>query len=647
MTADIESILGENRQFPPNPEFAANARVSSIEDYRKIYKHADEDPESFWDEIADGLWWSKKWDKVLDWNFPDAKWFDGAETNLAVNCLDRFKGTDTWKKKALIWEGEPGDSVTWTFEELCREVCKFSNVLTGLNVKPGDRVAIYMPLIPEVCVAMLACARIGATHSVVFGGFSADALRDRIEDAGAEIVITADGGYRKGGTIPLKENVDKAVPDTVRHVVVVKRCKNKVSWTDGRDLWWGDLMSSASSEHEPSSFPSEHPLFTLYTSGTTGKPKGILHTTGGYMVGTHYSTKMVFDLRDDDVYWCTADVGWITGHSYVLYGALSNGATTVVYEGAPNHPKPDRFWEIVEKHKVTIFYTAPTAVRAFQKWGDEWPAKHDLSSLRLLGTVGEPINPEAWMWYHETIGKERCPIVDTWWQTETGSIMLSPLPGAVPTKPGSCTLPLPGVAADIVNREGTQCKTNEGGYLVIRKPWPSMLRSIWGDRKRFEKTYFKEIDGVYFAGDSARRDEDGYFWVMGRVDDVINVSGHRLSTMEVESALVSHDKVAEAAVVGRPDSLKGQAIVAFVTPMKEVAADKELETELKKHVVGQIGALARPEEIRFADALPKTRSGKIIRRLLRDVASGEVSKGDLTTLEDASVLAALTKKRDG
>jgi len=647
MTVDIESVLVEGRRFDPPADFQKRARVDSMEAYEALCKAADDDPQAFWANVAEDLSWSKPWTQVLDWQLPDARWFVGAETNMAANCLDRFQGTPTWQKTALIWEGEPGETKTFTFEELFGEVCRFANVLLGLGVSPGDRVAIYMPLIPEVAIAMLACARIGAPHSVVFGGFSSDALADRIADAGAKVVVTADGGPRRGGVVPLKANVDAAIATTpVESVVVVRRMENAVEWKEGRDHWWHEKMAAAETVHAAPALPSEHPLFTLYTSGTTGKPKGILHTTGGYMVGTYYSTQLVFDLRDDDVYWCTADVGWITGHSYTLYGALLNGATTVMYEGAPNHPSPDRFWDIVARHKVSIFYTAPTAIRAFMKWGDEWPEKHDLSSLRLLGTVGEPINPEAWIWYHKTIGGERCPIVDTWWQTETGSIMMSPLPGATPTKPGSCTRPLPGVAVDIVDKNGTRVSGTDGGFLVIRKPWPSMLRTIWGDHERFKKTYFGEIEGVYFAGDGARRDEDGYFWVMGRVDDVINVSGHRLSTMEVESALVAHEAVAEAAVVGRPDDLKGQAIVAFVTPMKGFTGTDELAKTLRAHVASQIGALARPEQIRFADALPKTRSGKIMRRLLRDVAAGKAAAGDTSTLEDSSILADLAAQRD-
>ncbi|HUS64541.1 MAG TPA: acetate--CoA ligase [Kofleriaceae bacterium] len=645
MAAEIESVLQEDRLFAPPAEFAARARVRSMADYEALASRAAGDPEAFWAEVARELHWHAPWQRVLDWSLPDAKWFVGARTNLAYNCLDRHLAA-RGDKVAMIWEGEPGDERRLTYRELHAEVCRAANMLLGLGVAAGDRVAIYMPLIPETAIAMLACARIGATHSVVFGGFSAEALADRVRDAGARVVITADGGWRKGAVVPLKENVDRALAGlAIDAVVVVKRCGNDVAWQAGRDRWWHELQGAASDRHEAVALDAEHPLFTLYTSGTTGKPKGILHTTGGYMVGAYYTTGLVFDLRDEDVYWCTADVGWVTGHTYVIYGALLNGATTVVYEGAPNHPDLDRFWRIIEKYRVTILYTAPTAIRTVSRWGDEYPARCDLSSLRLLGTVGEPINPEAWMWYHRVIGGGRCPIVDTWWQTETGVILISPLPGATTTKPGSCTRPLPGIAADVVNRKGDSCAANEGGYLVVRRPWPSMLRTIWGDHERFTKTYFGEIEGMYFAGDGARRDADGYFWVMGRVDDVINVSGHRLSTMEVESALVSHAKVAEAAVVAKPDELRGQAIVAFVTPMRGVSADAALAAELRDHVVQQIGALARPQEIRFADALPKTRSGKIMRRLLRDVAAGSQSQGDTTTLEDASILSKLAADR--
>jgi acetyl-CoA synthetase len=643
-TSSIESVLTETRSFAPAKEFAAAARVGSIAEYHKLYRKADEDPEAFWGEVAGELAWAKQWTRVLDWKLPDAKWFVGGRLNVSVSCLDRHVATWRKNKAALIWEGEPGDSRVLTYGQLHREVGKAANALSALGVKAGDFVAIYLPMIPEAAIAMLACARLGAPHTVVFGGFSSEALADRIKDAKAKLVITSDGGWRRGAIVPLKDNVDKAIEGTtVTKVLVVKRCANEVAMTAGRDVWWHDVVDAAPVRHEAPSFDSEHTLFTLYTSGTTGKPKGILHTTGGYLTGAYYTTKMVFDLRDDDIFWCTADIGWVTGHSYVVYGPLANGATVLMYEGAPNQPGPDRFWQIIAKYGVTVFYTAPTAIRAFMRWGDQWPAKHDLSSLRLLGSVGEPINPEAWMWYRKQIGGDRCPIVDTWWQTETGAIMISPLPGATPTKPGSATRPLPGIAADVVLKDGTPCKANEGGFLVIKKPWPSMLRTIFGDHDRFVKTYFSEVPDCYFAGDGARKDEDGYFWVMGRVDDVINVAGHRLSTMEVESALVSHPKVAEAAVVGRPDDLKGQAIVAFVTPRQGFVADDPLAKELREHVVAQIGALARPEEIRFAEALPKTRSGKIMRRLLREVASGSKSRGDTTTLEDQGVLEKLAQ----
>jgi acetyl-CoA synthetase len=644
MSQSIESVLTENRSFPPPAEFAGDAHVKSFAQYEEMYRRAEQDPDGFWAEIAGELAWAKPWSKVLDWKLPDAKWFVGGKLNASVSCLDRHVATWRKNKAALLFEGEPGDTRVLTYGQLHREVCKAANALTALGVCRGDFVAIYMPMIPEAAIAMLACARIGAPHTVVFGGFSSEALGDRIKDARAKIVITADGGWRRGAIVPLKDNVDKAVEGTaVEKVLVVKRCANAVQWKHGRDVWWHETVDVAPPRHEVEVFDSEHTLFTLYTSGTTGKPKGILHTTGGYLTGAYYTTKLVFDLKDTDVFWCTADIGWVTGHSYVVYGPLANGATVLMYEGAPNQPGPDRFWEIIAKWGVTVFYTAPTAIRAFMRWGDQWPARHALSSLRLLGSVGEPINPEAWMWYREQIGHNKCPIVDTWWQTETGSIMISPLPGATPTKPGSATRPLPGIAADVVRKDGTPCKANEGGFLVMKKPWPSMLRTIFGDHERFQKTYFGEVQGCYFAGDGARKDPDGYFWVMGRVDDVINVAGHRLSTMEVESALVSHPKVAEAAVVGRPDDLKGQAIVAFVTPRQGVAADDALAKILREHVSAQIGALARPEEIRFAEALPKTRSGKIMRRLLREVASGSKARGDTTTLEDQGVLEKLAQ----
>jgi acetyl-CoA synthetase len=649
MSSSIESILTENRSFPPPAAFAKDARVKSLIDYEALYDRAARDPEAFWAEVASELHWATPWKHVLEGGFPtDAqspgvKWFAGGTLNASVSCLDRHAQSWRKNKAAIIFEGEPGDTTVITYGQLHREVCKMANALTGLGIKAGEFVAIYLPMVPEAAIAMLACARIGAPHTVVFGGFSAEALRDRIQDCGAKAVITADGGWRRGQILPLKDNVDKAVEGTpVEHVIVLKRCANEVTW-HGRDRWWHEVAGSASARHEANAFDSEHPLFSLYTSGTTGKPKGILHTTGGYLTNAAYTMKLVFDLRDDDVFWCTADIGWVTGHSYVVYGPLANGATVMMYEGAPNQPGPDRFWDIIARWGVTVFYTAPTAIRAFMKWGDEHPAKHDLSSLRLLGSVGEPINPEAWMWYRQQIGGDRCPIVDTWWQTETGAIMISPLPGATPTKPGSATRPLPGIDVDVVTKDGVPVGANQGGFLVIKRPWPSMLRTIWGDHERYVQTYFGEVTGCYFAGDGARKDADGYFWIMGRVDDVINVAGHRLSTMEIESALVSHPKVAEAAVVGRPDDLKGQAIVAFVTPRSGMVADDALAKELREHVATQIGALARPEEIRFAEALPKTRSGKIMRRLLREVASGSKARGDTTTLEDQGVLEKLAQ----
>ena len=583
---------------------------------------------------------------MLDWsNAPFARWFDGGTINVAVNCLDRHVEAGRGDKVAFHFEGEPGDSRDITYAEMLADVSRAAHALESLGVQAGDRVAIYLPMIPEAAVAMLACARIGAVHSVVFGGFSAEALRSRIEDAEAVLVITADGGNRKGKAMALKPAVDEAVAasPSVRNVLVVRRTGQDVEWTD-KDMWWHDALAAQPSSHEAQAFDAEHPLFILYTSGTTGKPKGILHTTGGYLTQVTYTHRNVFDLKPDtDVYWCTADVGWITGHSYVVYGPLANRATSLIYEGTPDAPHPGRWWELVEKYRVSILYTAPTAIRTFMKLGEEIPHGFDMTSLRVLGSVGEPINPEAWMWYRRVIGGDRCPIVDTWWQTETGGIMISPLPGATATKPGSATKPLPGIAAEVVHKDGTPCAPNEGGYLVIKRPWPAMLRTIFGDHERFVTTYFSEVPGCYFAGDGARRDPDGYIWVMGRVDDVINVAGHRLSTMEVESALVSHPKVAEAAVVGRHDDLKGQAIVAFVTPRMGVPADDALAKELREHVASQIGALARPEEIRFAEALPKTRSGKIMRRLLRDVASGSKARGDTTTLEDQGVLERLAQ----
>ncbi|MBS1875538.1 MAG: acetate--CoA ligase [Acidobacteria bacterium] len=644
----IESVLQESRVFEPSAEFRAQAHVKSMEEYERLYQEAQEDPEGFWGKIAGELHWFKPWDKVLEWDAPWAKWFSGGELNLSYNCLDRHVASARRNKAAIIWEGEPGEVQTLTYQQLLIEVSKFANVLKGLGLKKGDRVAIYMGMCPALPIAMLACARIGAPHTIVFGGFSANALVDRITDSQASMVITQDGSYRRGNEVTLKPAVDEALKScpSVKSVVVFKRTGSAVQWVEGRDHWWHELMATASDECPAEPVEAEHPLYLLYTSGTTGKPKGILHTTGGYSVGTYLTTKWVFDLKEDDVYWCTADIGWVTGHSYIVYGPLQNGATTLMYEGAPNFPEPDRFWRIIDKHKVNIFYTAPTAIRAFMRFGDQWPAKHSMKSLRLLGSVGEPINPEAWMWYREHIGHNNCPIVDTWWQTETGMIMISPLPGATPAKPGSATRPLPGVIADVVTREGESVPPGGGGYLVLKQPWPSMLRTIYGDPERYASQYWSQLPGWYFTGDGARKDEQGYFWIMGRIDDVINVSGHRLSTMEVESALVAHPKVAEAAVVGRLDDLKGQAIAAFVTLQAGYPPSQELKDELRQWVAKEIGSLAKPDDIRFSEALPKTRSGKIMRRLLREIAAGGEVKGDVTTLEDLSVIARLSQNED-
>jgi acetyl-CoA synthetase len=644
----IESTLQETRVFPPSAEFSEAAHIKSFEEYEKLYAESVENPEQFWANQANNLHWFTQWNKTLEWNEPHAQWFVGGKINASYNCLDRHLNSWRKNKAAIIWEGEPGEIRTLTYLQLYRQVCKFANVLKKLGVKKGDRVALYMPLVPELAIAMLACARIGATHTVIFGGFSADAIRDRVNDGQCKMIVTADGGYRRGSEIILKEVVDNAVVHcpSVRSVVVFKRTGSELKMKPGRDHWWHEMMETVDDECEPEKLDSEHPLFILYTSGTTGKPKGILHTTGGYLTQVAYTTKMVFDLKDEDVYWCTADIGWVTGHSYVVYGPMANGATVFMYEGAPNYPEPDRFWRLIDRHKVTIFYTAPTAIRAFIKWGEQYPLKHDLSSLRLLGTVGEPINPEAWMWYHEISGKGECPIVDTWWQTETGAIMIAPLPGATPTVPGTATRPLPGIIVDVVTKAGKPVGDNEGGYLVIKHPFPSMLRTIWGDDERYKQTYWSEIPNVYFAGDGARRDERGYYWIMGRVDDVINVSGHRLGTAEIESALVSHEAVAEAAVVGRPDDLKGQAIAAFVTLEGTHKGSDELKNELRSHVAKEIGSLAKPDDIRFTDMLPKTRSGKIMRRLLRELASGSAVKGDVTTLEDFSVLEKLREDEE-
>ncbi|WP_152053961.1 acetate--CoA ligase [Tautonia marina] len=643
-SGSIRSVLNENRVFPPPESFAKNARISSLQQYETLWNEAKQDPEAFWAARANELLtWSKPFETVLDWQAPHAKWFVDGQLNVAENCVDRHAEGPNADKPALVWIGEPGDEKTLTYKELRDEVSRFANVLKGLGVKKGDVVAIYLPMVPEAAIAMLACARIGAPHTVVFGGFSSEALAGRIQDCSAKVLVTSDGGYRRGKVVPLKANADGAVDHcpTIEKVVVLKRTADDVPMAEGRDVWWHELAETASTDCPAEPMDSEHPLYILYTSGSTGKPKGILHTTAGYLLGTTYSTQIVFDLKDDDIYWCTADVGWVTGHSYIVYGPLALGATVVMYEGAPNFPDEARFWKIIEDHKVTILYTAPTAIRAFMKWGKQFPQRHDLSSLRLLGSVGEPINPEAWMWYHEVIGGGKCPIVDTWWQTETGAIMISPLPGATPTTPGSATRPLPGIVPEILDHDGNPVPDGHGGLLAITQPWPSMLRTLWGDDDRFQQTYWSMFPGRYFTGDGARKDTDGNFWIMGRVDDVLNVSGHRLSTMEIESALVSHPRVAEAAVVGKPDDLKGQSVAAFVTLESGQEPSEELKKELAAHVVKEIGALARPDVIRFAEALPKTRSGKIMRRLLRDVAAGVESTGDTTTLEDFTVMAQL------
>jgi acetyl-CoA synthetase len=646
--SNITSVLKESRTFPPPSAFSAAAQVKSIAEYEALFQKAKADREGFWAEQAKSLTWAKPWDKVLEWNEPFAKWFVGGKLNVAANCIDRHLAGPRRNKAAIIWEGEPGDSRVLTYQMLHTEVCKLANALKGMGIKAGDRVTIYMPMVPELAIAMLACARIGAAHSVIFGGFSADAVADRNNDAKARLVITADGGWRRGKVVPLKQNVDAALTrsSTVEKCIVFNRCNQPIEMKGGRDFWWHELMASASADCPAEPFDSEHPLYVLYTSGSTGKPKGVLHTSAGYLLGVSYTHRLVFDLKEEDVYWCTADCGWVTGHSYIVYGPLCNGATTMMYEGAPNHPREDRFWALIEKYRVNTFYTAPTAIRAFIKWGDQWPNKHDLSSLRLLGTVGEPINPEAWMWYHKVIGKERCPIVDTWWQTETGMIMISPLPGAIATRPGSATRPIPGVFAEVVDRSGRPMPANTGGLLVIRQPWPAMLRTIFGDDERYKQQYWSHVPHCYFTADGCRQDQDGYFWIMGRVDDVLNVAGHRLSTMEIESALVHHDKVAEAAVVGQPDEIKGEGIACFVTLVQGEDPTEELKKELREHVAKEIGALARPDSIRFTEALPKTRSGKIMRRLLRDIASGKQTTGDTTTLEDYSVLAKLREEEE-
>src|SRR5436190_1886223 len=646
METNIESHLIEKRVFKPAKDFAKKARIKSLARYRKMYGESIRRPDTFWAREAKELAWRKPWKKVLDWKAPFVKWFLGGQLNLSENCLDRHLDGPRRNKAAIIWEGEPGEKRTLTYQQLHREVCHFANVLKRNKIRKGDRVIIYLPTIPEAAIAMLACARIGAVHSVVFGGFSADSIRDRIADSGAIALITADGSYRRGAIVPLKNNVDHALSGgtSVKRVIVLKRADNEIHMEEGRDVWWHRELEYVGVNCEPVALDSEHPLYILYTSGSTGKPKGILHTTGGYLLGIYSTMKYVFDVRDEDLFWCTADVGWVTGHSYVVYGPLTLGATTLMYEGAPNWPEPDRFWKIVEDYRVTILYTAPTAIRAFIRWGDDWVKKHDLSSLRLLGSVGEPINPEAWMWYSKTIGGGRCPIVDTWWQTETGSILITPLPGAVPTKPGSATLPFFGVDTAVVDQRGEEVGAKVGGKLIIRKPWPSMLRTIYGDKEGYRKQYWSEFKGRYLTGDGARRDEDGYFWIVGRIDDVLNVAGHRLGTSEIESALVAHAHVAEAAVVGRADKMKGHAVVAFVTLKGSVTPSSGLKTELRDRVGEHIGAIAKPDEVRFAEALPKTRSGKIMRRLLKEIASGKTVTGDTTTLEDFSVLAKLSEE---
>jgi acetyl-CoA synthetase len=624
-----------------------------MEAYRRLHERALADPDAFWGEIARELVWTRPFGRALGAPPPAATWFEDGETNLCANALDRHVDAGRGDETALVFEGEPGDVRRFTFRELLEETCRFAAVLRRLGVRRGDRVAIYLPLVPEAAIAMLACARLGAPHTVVFGGFSAQALRDRVEDAGAEVVVTADGGWRRGQVVPLKAAVDEALSagSRVRHVLVVRRTGTPVSWTPGRDRWWHEERETAPSSLPAESLPAEHPLFILYTSGTTGKPKGILHTTGGYMVGVYATSRWVFDLRPGDLHWCTADVGWVTGHSYVVYGPLLNGVATLVYEGAPFHPAPDRFWAIVARHRPTVLYTAPTAIRAFMRAGSEWPARHDLSSLRLLGSVGEPINPAAWTWYRTHIGGDRCPVVDTWWQTETGMILISPLPGATPLRPGSATLPLPGIDAAVVDAHGREVPSGTGGFAVIRKPWPAMLRTLWRDDQRHREVYWNRFSRpgapVYFTGDGAVRDADGYFRILGRVDDVLNVSGHRLSTMEVESAIVSHPDVAEAAVVGRPDETTGEALCAFVTLRAGRAAGPDVVESIRAHVEQSIGKLARPSEVRFTDALPKTRSGKIMRRLLRDVAAGRALAGDTSTLEDLSVIARLREEDEG
>jgi acetyl-CoA synthetase len=643
----ITSVSREHRKFRPSAEFKAQANLGSEAAYKKLYAESVNSPEKFWGRQAkEELVWRKPFKKVLQWKMPHAKWFLGGMLNVSENCLDRHLGTYRENKAALIFEGEPGDVRTITYKQLHFHVCRLAHIFDNMGIGAGDRVAIYLPMIPEAVMAMLACARVGAVHTVIFGGFSAEAIKDRINDCQAKLVITADGGWRRGKVIELKANVDQAIEGTptVQSVIVVKRCGNPVTMKEGRDVWWKEAWEGAPNTHAAKAFDSEHPLFILYTSGSTGKPKGVLHTSAGYLLGTKLSARYIFDLKENDRYFCSADIGWITGHSYVVYGLLANGATVFLYEGAPNQPEPDRFWQMIDRHGITILYTAPTAIRAFMRWGDNYVLRHRLDSLRLLGSVGEPINPEAWMWYYTMIGKKRCPIVDTWWQTETGCIMIAPLPGITPLKPGSGTWPFFGVVAKVVDDKGQEVPRNTGGKLVLTKPWPSMLRTLWGDDDRYHKAYWSEFHGIYFTGDGARQDKDGYFWIVGRIDDVLNVSGHRIGTAEIESALVSHPAVAEAAAVGRPDELKGHALVVFVTLKSGHVPSDALKEELRNHVGKEIGSLAKPDYIRFAAGLPKTRSGKIMRRILKEIAGGGAVKGDTTTLEDFSVVASLQQE---
>jgi len=649
----IASLMADidKRKFEPSKDFVSKATIKGMEEYQKIYQESIKDPPKFWEKHADELEWFKKWDKVFEWDKENAQfsWFKGAKLNASYNCLDRHLKSWRRNKAALIWQGEPeGDVRTFTYQQLHTEVCKFANVLKSMGVKKGDRVSIYLPMIPELPITMLACARIGAIHSIVFGGFSVESLRDRINDSECSVLVTSDGSYRSGKTISLKDNADKAVAQcpSIRKVVVVKRTAMNVSWTAGKDYWWHDEMEKASDKCEAEQMDAEDPLYILYTSGSTGKPKGVLHTTAGYMLYVDLTFKWIFDYKDDDIFWCTADIGWVTGHSYIVYGPLCAGATSVMFEGVPSFPKPDRFWAVIEKFKVNIFYTAPTAIRAMMKEGDTWPKKHDMSSIRLLGTVGEPINPEAWMWYYNIIGGARCPIVDTWWQTETGGILITPLPGAIPLKPGSATVPFPGIEPAVLREDGTEANTNEGGYLVIKKPWPGLMRTVYKNHQRFIDTYWAQFKGMYLTGDSSRRDEDGFYWIMGRMDDVLKVSGHRLGTAEIESALVAHPKVAEAAVVGFPHEIKGEAIYAYVTLKTGFEGSDALKKELADHVRNMIGPIAKPDKIQFAAGLPKTRSGKIMRRVLKKIAQGDVGNlGDTSTLADPSVVDSLVKNR--